>query len=81
MLPSARIHAKLGMLLGDETALHAIWQCKGSSGTKACCVCMNIVGSWHAVDEIGDGHFLKDMCDVMRLSDCVSHTKETILYC
>ena len=31
---SIRIIAKLGVMLGDEAALHATWNCKGSGGTK-----------------------------------------------
>ncbi len=38
----ALIHADLRLVLADESALHAIYACKGSSGLKICLICTNV---------------------------------------
>ena len=42
-----RIFVKLKLMLADESALHATWLNKGSSGTKLCICCKNIMDPDH----------------------------------
>ena len=67
-----RLFVKFAGLLGDELALHEIWQCKGSSGTKMCILCRDIYN--RRFD--GDGA-LKNYCAAMREADCTLHTTDT----
>ena len=39
------IFAKLDVIIGDESALRAMWGVKGSSGLKCCFLCKN--NRWH----------------------------------
>ena len=39
---SHHLFFKLGMVLADEAALHAVYCCKGSGGLKPCMLCQNI---------------------------------------
>ena len=76
---SIRIIAKLGVMLGDESALHAAWNCKGSGGTKPCCQCLNIVSDkWTAVDELDGSQFLKNISTIYSLDECALQSRETI---
>ena len=76
---SIRIIAKLGVMLGDEAALHATWNCKGSGGTKPCCQCLNIVSDkWTAVEELDGNQFLKNIHTIHSLDECVLQTRDTI---
>lgn len=34
---------ELGLLIGDERAIKYITGCKGSAGTKLCCICINVI--------------------------------------
>ena len=57
---SVRVFAKFAALLADEQALHYTWMCKGSSGNKPCCQCMNIVRHDWWVEHVGDPtHYFK----------------------
>ena len=37
------VFAKLGLMISDESALKQTLMCKGASGTKMCCCCLNMV--------------------------------------
>ena len=37
-----RLFFRIGAMLADEAALHAMLSCKGSSGLKVCCLCKNV---------------------------------------
>eukprot|EP00959_Pyramimonas_sp_CCMP1952_P259972 5435280-Pyramimonas_sp.AAC.1 len=54
-----KIWFSVDVLLADESALHQIWQSKGSGGTKACLLCKNCVNkSWVAAGELdGSSYF------------------------
>lgn len=39
---SVRVFMSLGIILADESALHSVYGCKGSSGLKPCLLCQNI---------------------------------------
>ena len=73
------VFARLACVLADESALHAIWLCKGSSGLKCCIECMNVVNrDWQHASFIEDADIYKAYNKVHSLDDCVPHTTETI---
>eukprot|EP00959_Pyramimonas_sp_CCMP1952_P073832 1543209-Pyramimonas_sp.AAC.1 len=78
---SFRIHATLGIVLGDEAALHSIWLCKGSGGIKCCLHCANIVSkNWVAAGALDGAVHLKEYSKVSSLSECEFNTKATVQY-
>eukprot|EP00959_Pyramimonas_sp_CCMP1952_P379612 7951644-Pyramimonas_sp.AAC.1 len=57
-----RLHTPLGIMLGDEAALHSAWLCKGSGWTKCRMQCLNIVNkNWLASDELEAATHLIDV--------------------
>ena len=42
-----------GMMLSDEAALHAAYQCKGASGLKPCALCSNVFNMQTHRDVVG----------------------------
>ena len=77
---SFRLVANFDCMLGDESALHAVWRCKGSGGVKCCMQCMNILNNNILLSQHLEGAvFLKEFTQVRSLEGCVKHTKATIL--
>ena len=75
-----RLFLKLSCILGDESALHQIWMCKGSSGIRCCLECPFIAGrSWTAAAHIADGARLKRFHDVCTIQECERHSKQSVL--
>ena len=75
-----RLFAKVGCILGDECALHSVWMNKGSGGTKCCIHCINITDKdWKCAPFVAGHHILKPYNQVCRLSDCMLHSRESVL--
>lgn len=53
------VRVRLGRLIGDESALKAVWQSKGASGTRPCLFCANVVAL--ASDLVGSIPHLVDV--------------------
>eukprot|EP00959_Pyramimonas_sp_CCMP1952_P057095 1191898-Pyramimonas_sp.AAC.1 len=76
-----RLFATLSCVLGDESALHSLWQCKGSGGVVPCVQCFNIINKNATVAEaITPGGILKDFTEVSSIDQCVLQTRERILH-
>ena len=77
---SFRLVANFDCMLGDESALHAVWRCKGSGGVKCCLQCMNILNNNILLSQHLEGAvLLKEFTQVRSLEGCVKHSKATIL--
>ena len=50
---SLRVFVNFGMMLSDEAALHAAYQCKGASGLKPCALCSNVFNMQTHRDVVG----------------------------
>lgn len=73
------IYAVLGIVLGDEAALHSIWLCKGSSGTKACIECMNALGRDADMSQyVTDEDVMQPYNKLLHIGKCKRHSAETI---
>ena len=69
----------MGMLLADEAALHAVYNCKGAGGLKPCLLCQNIFSAKSVRDVAGNDrsgwaqpHTVWDSCKL------VPHTSATL---
>ena len=75
-----RIWLALGMIIADESALHSVYQCKGSSGLKPCLLCQNVFDAKSVrgiVERDATGFAVDHTCH--GLARLVSHTPATIL--
>eukprot|EP00959_Pyramimonas_sp_CCMP1952_P104901 2192863-Pyramimonas_sp.AAC.1 len=78
---SIRLFARLSCVLGDGSALHSLWQCKGSGGVVPCVQCFNIVNKNALVAEaLEPDSALKDFTEVSSLDQCVLQTRARILH-
>ena len=78
---SIRLFARLSCVLGDESALHSLWQCKGSGGVRPCVQCFNIINKNALIAEaLEPGSTAKDFTEVSSLGQCVLQTRARILH-
>ena len=76
-----RLFPELACVLGDESALHQIWQCKGSGGTKCCLGCLYIVNrDWQSLEDPEADDTFKPYDAVFDIDECEPQTKHTVHY-
>ena len=74
-----KIWCSLEVVLADESALHQIWQSKGSGGVKACTMCKKCIGKmWLAAGEVDDSTYYTLYTDTVSLDQCDLASKEYI---
>ena len=75
-----KIYCEFSCMLADESALHGLWYCKGSSGIKCCLQCMHIVNkNWDGAEYLLPEDNLKTWSQVVDARELTLHSKDSIM--